>query len=138
MLKSNWPNMRRSSVGKMHSWRRTWRRRASCRTRCCRSSIRDFRVSASPEATALRFHHFFRSCSGVGGDFFHVFQISDSVAGVLICDVMGHGVRAALVAMILRTLVEDSRARAIEPAKFLQELNRGISHILKHTRLEIF
>jgi phosphoserine phosphatase RsbU/P len=97
-----------------------------------------FPSSASPEATALRFHHFFRSCSGVGGDFFHVFQISDSVAGVLICDVMGHGVRAALVAMILRTLVEDSRARAIEPAKFLQELNRGISHILKHTRLEIF
>jgi sigma-B regulation protein RsbU (phosphoserine phosphatase) len=74
----------------------------------------------------------------VGGDFFDVFQISDSVAGVLICDVMGHGVRAALVAMILRTLVDDSHARATEPAKFLQELNRGISHILKHTRLEIF
>jgi sigma-B regulation protein RsbU (phosphoserine phosphatase) len=97
-----------------------------------------FPSSASPEASALRFHHFFRSCSGVGGDFFHIFQISDSIAGVLICDVMGHGVRAALVAMILRTLVEDSRARVVEPAKFLQELNREISHILKNTRLEIF
>ena len=74
----------------------------------------------------------------MGGDFFHVFQISDSVAGVLICDVMGHGVRAALVAMILRTLVEDLRVHATEPAKFLQELNRGISHILKHTHLSIF
>jgi len=97
-----------------------------------------FPSSAPPEATAVRFHHFFRSSSGVGGDFFDVFQISDSVAGVLICDVMGHGVRSALVAMILRTLVDDSRARATEPEKFLQELNRGISHILKHTRLEIF
>jgi sigma-B regulation protein RsbU (phosphoserine phosphatase) len=97
-----------------------------------------FPSSASPEASALRFHHFFRSSSGVGGDFFDVFQLSDSVAGVFICDVMGHGVRAALVAMILRTLVEDSRARTTEPAKFLQELNRGISHLLKHTRLTMF
>jgi len=97
-----------------------------------------FPSSSSQEASALRFQHFFRSCSGVGGDFFHVFQISDSVAGVFISDVMGHGVRAALVAAILRTLVEDSRAYATEPAKFLQELNRGISEILKHTHLPIF
>jgi phosphoserine phosphatase RsbU/P len=93
---------------------------------------------ASPEESALQFHHFFSPSSAVGGDFFQVFQISDSVAGVLICDVMGHGVRAALVAMILRTFVEDLRAYANEPAKFLQELNRAISHILKHTHLSIF
>jgi sigma-B regulation protein RsbU (phosphoserine phosphatase) len=93
---------------------------------------------ASPEESALQFHHFFSPSSAVGGDFFQVFQISDSVAGVLICDVMGHGVRAALVAMILRAFVEDLRAYANEPAKFLQELNRAISHILKHTHLSIF
>jgi sigma-B regulation protein RsbU (phosphoserine phosphatase) len=97
-----------------------------------------FPSSASPEASALRFHHFYRLCSTVGGDFFQVFQISDSVAGVVICDVMGHGVRAALVAAILRALAEDLRGRATEPARFLQELNRGISHILKHTRLTMF
>jgi PAS domain S-box-containing protein len=78
-----------------------------------------FPSCASPGASALRFHHFFRSSSGVGGDFFDVFQISDSLAGVFICDVMGHGVRAALVAAILRALVEDLRGRATEPAKFL-------------------
>ena len=97
-----------------------------------------FPSSASPETSALRFHHFFRPCSAVGGDFFQVFQISDCVAGVVICDVMGHGVRAALVAAILRALVEDLRARATEPARFLQELNRGLSDILKHTRLTMF
>lgn len=97
-----------------------------------------FPSSASPETSALRFQHFFRSCSGIGGDFFHVYQISDSVAGVFISDVMGHGVRAALVAAILRTLVEDSRSPATEPARFLQELNRGIFEILKHTQLPIF
>lgn len=97
-----------------------------------------FPSDASREASALRFHHFFRSCSGVAGDFFHVYQISDSVAGIFISDVMGHGVRAALVAAMLRTLVEDSHAYARQPARFLQELNRGISEILKHTHTAIF
>ena len=97
-----------------------------------------FPSSASRETSALRFHHFFRSCSGVAGDFFHVYQISDSVAGIFISDVMGHGVRAALVAAMLRTLVEDSRAYAAQPGRFLRELNRGVSEILKHTHLPIF
>jgi phosphoserine phosphatase RsbU/P len=97
-----------------------------------------FPSSAPPGASALRFHHFFRASSGVGGDFFDVFQVSDSMAGVFICDVMGHGVRAALVAALLRALVEDLRARATEPARFLQELNRGLAHILKHSRLTMF
>jgi phosphoserine phosphatase RsbU/P len=110
----------------------------SCRNALLPQQYPRFPSSALPEASALRSHHFFRSSSAVGGDFFQVFQISDSAAGVLICDVMGHGVRAALVAMILRTLVEDSRVHATEPAKFLQELNRAISRILKHTHLSIF
>jgi sigma-B regulation protein RsbU (phosphoserine phosphatase) len=97
-----------------------------------------FPSSAPLEASALRFHHFFRPSSGVGGDFFQVFQISDSVAGVFICDVMGHGVSAALVAAILRALMEDLRAHVTEPARFLQGLNRRISGILKSTQLPMF
>ena len=97
-----------------------------------------FPSSASPEASALRFRHFFRPSSAVGGDFFQILPISDSVAGVLICDVMGHGVRAALVAAILHALVQGLGAGATEPARFLQGLNRGISQILKHTRLTMF
>jgi hypothetical protein len=69
------------------------------------------------ERSALRFHHFFCPSSAVGVDFFQILQISDSIAGVLICDVMGHGVRAALVAAILRALVEELRARATDPRR---------------------
>ena len=97
-----------------------------------------FPSCASLGSSALRFYHFFRSSSGVGGDFFDVFQISDSMAGVFICDVMGHGVRAALVAAILRALVEDLRAQATEPARFLRDLNRSLAHILKHSQLTMF
>jgi sigma-B regulation protein RsbU (phosphoserine phosphatase) len=51
---------------------------------------------------------------------------------------MGHGVRAALVAAILRALVEEARIHATEPSRFLQELNRRIFRILKHTGLTMF
>ena len=40
-----------------------------------------FPSSALPAASALGFHHFFRPSSGLGGDFFYVFQLSDTVAG---------------------------------------------------------
>jgi sigma-B regulation protein RsbU (phosphoserine phosphatase) len=51
---------------------------------------------------------------------------------------MGHGVCAALVAAILRALLEDLRAHATEPAGLLQALNRRISGILKSTQLPMF
>jgi PAS domain-containing protein len=60
------------------------------------------------------------------------------VVGKTVFDFLPTAIASKFHAEDLRTLVEDSRAHATEPAKFLQELNRGISHILKRTRLEIF
>ena len=42
----------------------------------------------------------------MGGDFFNVFALSDTVAGVFLCDVMGHGVRSALVTAIVRVVLD--------------------------------
>ncbi len=97
-----------------------------------------FPHTALADQSALRFHHFFQSSSFVGGDFFQIFQLSDSKAGVFICDVMGHGVRAALVAAILRVLVDDLRHFADVPGRFLRELNRGLHNILKQSAAQMF
>ena len=43
----------------------------------------------------------------VSGDFFSVSALSDSEAGIFICDVAGHGVRAALVTAMIRALAEE-------------------------------
>jgi sigma-B regulation protein RsbU (phosphoserine phosphatase) len=40
--------------------------------------------------------------SGLAGDFFEVIKIGDYGYGMLICDVMGHGVRSALIVAMLR------------------------------------
>src|SRR5207248_3226385 len=53
---------------------------------------------------ALRFCFRYAPSRALGGDFFQVFEISEQEVGVLICDVMGHGVAAALVSATIRGL----------------------------------
>ncbi len=62
----------------------------------------------------------------VSGDFFEVLEISDSVAGMFICDVMGHGVRAALVARIVRGLLKDLRDLWPYSEKLIDQLNQRV------------
>jgi len=86
----------------------------------------------------LRFCHRYQTTTELGGDFFDVFALSDTSAGILICDVMGHGVRAALVTAIVRGLVEEVHSVASEPGKFLTEINRSLCAILKQTKTPLF
>lgn len=97
-----------------------------------------FPASAAPTESALHFSHFFNPSTAVSGDFFDILEISDTMAGVFICDVMGHGVRAALVAAIIRALVGELKSVADEPAEFLTRLNRKLSEILKQTEIPMF
>jgi phosphoserine phosphatase RsbU/P len=92
-----------------------------------------FPASASPEASALRFAHRYVPASTLGGDFFDVIPISDTRCGVLICDVMGHGVRAGLLTALIRGVVEEFGARADDPAHVLGEINRGLIPIVQQT-----
>ncbi|MBK1826747.1 SpoIIE family protein phosphatase [Haloferula rosea] len=76
--------------------------------------------------------------SGLAGDFFEVVRIEKGVAGLLICDVMGHGVRAALVVAMLRGLLEKQRESAGEPGTFLSGLNLGLASILERADATMF
>ncbi len=87
----------------------------------------------SSEESALRFSHRYLPAAAVGGDFFDVFGITDMTAGIFICDVMGHGMRAALVTAIMRGLVEELMPVAADAGKFLTEINRSLHAILKRT-----
>jgi sigma-B regulation protein RsbU (phosphoserine phosphatase) len=93
-----------------------------------------FPHSVSPEESALKFSHRYLPAAAVGGDFFDIFAITDTTAGLFICDVMGHGMRAALVTAIMRGLVEELMPVAADPGKFLTEINRSLHAILRRTR----
>ena len=97
-----------------------------------------FPRGASLAESAIRFWSRYIPTTAVGGDFFHVLPISDTEAGVFICDVMGHGVRAALVTAIQRALVEELLPAASDPGRFLTEINRTLLSILRRARTPMF
>jgi phosphoserine phosphatase RsbU/P len=97
-----------------------------------------FPRNATEAGSALHFSHRYLPEGRVGGDFFTVIPISDTQAGVLICDVMGHGVHAALVTAVERVLVEEIHGFADDPGAFLGELNRRLHHFFEPLPTSMF
>ncbi|MFO0846637.1 MAG: SpoIIE family protein phosphatase [Gemmataceae bacterium] len=97
-----------------------------------------FPADAPPERSALRFCDRYRPNGAVGGDFFDVLALSDTRAGVFIGDVMGHGVRAALVTAMVRALLENLRPVAAEPGRLLAEMNRDLLSIFGQASVPVF
>ena len=97
-----------------------------------------FPAGVAPADSLLKFSHRYTPTGTVGGDFFNVFQISPSRAGIFICDVMGHGVRSALVTAMIRALVEELRNDTSDPGHLLTVINRDLRNILKQTGSPLF
>jgi sigma-B regulation protein RsbU (phosphoserine phosphatase) len=74
----------------------------------------------------------------LGGDFFDILQLSDTQCGILICDVMGHGVRAGLFTALIRGVVEEFAPRASGPAQVLEEISHGLIPIIRQTGQPVF
>jgi phosphoserine phosphatase RsbU/P len=95
-------------------------------------------AGACAGATRLRFCHRYLPATLMGGDFFHIARLSDEAAAVCICDVMGHGVRAALITAMMRAMIETHSVEAAEPGRLLTQLNSEFTGILKQTGTLVF
>ncbi len=60
----------------------------------------------------------------VGGDFYDFFPVADGGFAVVVADVSGKGVPAALFMMVSRTLVKGSAVGEREPVKCITEVNK--------------
>lgn len=81
----------------------------------------------------IEFSHYNRSCGLVGGDLCSIKAISETEAGVFLCDVMGHGVRAALGTAIVRSLIEEISPIESDPGSFMMHLNERICPIFRQS-----
>ncbi len=88
--------------------------------------------------SALRFLSLYFPTGDVSGDFFNVFPIGENAAGIFICDVMGHGVRSALITSMIRGLVEEHGQAATDPGELLTRVNRALAVILKQADTTMF
>ena len=76
--------------------------------------------------------------SELAGDFYDVIRISDQKIGFLIIDVMGNGVRSAIIISLIRGLMEQAEHLASEPALYLESLNDGLTTILQKALTSLF
>jgi sigma-B regulation protein RsbU (phosphoserine phosphatase) len=90
------------------------------------------------ERSLLKFAHLYLPSATLGGDFYDVTRVSDHEVGVMICDVMGHGVRSGLVTALIRGLVVELSAVAGDPSQMLREINDDLVPFLSQTGLPVF
>jgi serine phosphatase RsbU (regulator of sigma subunit) len=98
----------------------------------------NFPLYPAANGALLHVHSRFQPAAELGGDFFDILEISETEIGIFICDVMGHGFGAGLVAGILRGLIEEARPWAGDAGEFLAELNCGMRAVLCHNHEPIF
>jgi serine phosphatase RsbU (regulator of sigma subunit)/anti-sigma regulatory factor (Ser/Thr protein kinase) len=73
---------------------------------------------------------FCRNAKEVGGDFYDVIEFGEEGWLLVVADVMGKGLRAAMVATMLRTLVRSRQELAMTPGPFLTWLNTNLTEEL--------
>jgi serine phosphatase RsbU (regulator of sigma subunit) len=95
-------------------------------------------ADVSAQDSALRFLSLYFPTGDVSGDFFNVFPIGEKEVGIFICDVMGHGVRSALITSMIRGLVEEHGQAAADPGELLTRVNRALAIILKQADTTMF
>ncbi len=77
--------------------------------------VKQFLPQAPPEAEGYEFAFLYRSSEKVGGDFFDFVSLGDEKLGIVIGDVAGHGMDAALLMGITKKVI---RIRAVDDSSY--------------------
>ena len=77
-----------------------------------------------PDDPRYELHAWMTPAREVGGDFYDFFRLESDRIGMVIADVSGKGIPAALFMMVSRTLIKGTAIGTADPAKCLSEANR--------------
>jgi serine phosphatase RsbU (regulator of sigma subunit) len=66
----------------------------------------------------------YRPTFELAGDFYAWYQISPSKYGVILLDMMGHGISSSLVGMYIYSALKDTITGIVDPEMVIKELNR--------------
>lgn len=97
-----------------------------------------FPSAEDPAESRIQFHHLHRAGGLIGGDLCSIRKLSDTEAGIFLCDVMGHGVRAALGTSIVRAMLEEISGQEKDPGRFLQHMNRVLVPLFRQEDMFLY
>lgn len=81
-----------------------------------------------PDSRHLEFSAFSRAAKGVSGDYYDIFRLTKDKIAILICDVVGKGVPAALLMVMIRTIIRLVASSKRNAEQILTILNKGITN----------
>ena len=90
---------------------------------------RGFLPETAPEMVGYAFFDFYQPANHVGGDYFDYVPLPDGRLAILVADVVGHGVAAALLMAKLSAEARFNLVAETNPAKSLSLLNRAICQL---------
>ncbi|CAM4411853.1 sigma-B regulation protein RsbU (phosphoserine phosphatase) [Paenibacillus endophyticus] len=77
----------------------------------------------------------YQPSSELAGDFYAWYRIDQSRYGVILLDMMGHGISSSLVCMYISSVLKDTIMRITEPDLVMHELNRYMNQLYKKEEL---
>jgi sigma-B regulation protein RsbU (phosphoserine phosphatase) len=97
-----------------------------------------FPQDSSSSGRCVEFKHHYHASGAVSGDFCAIHRLSETKCGILQCDVMGHGVRAALGTALICAMVEDLAQQEHDPGRFLERMNQQLLPILRQEDMFLY
>jgi len=82
--------------------------------------------SSFPESAHFDVAAHYAPMTSVAGDFYDFLQAENDQAGILIADVSGHGVPAALIASMVKLAATAQRSHVADPAALLSGMNAAL------------
>jgi phosphoserine phosphatase RsbU/P len=80
-----------------------------------------------PQIEKLKFGEFYLPHDGVGGDFYSYVNLGTNKVGILAVDLTGHGLSAALMAVMVNTLITTfDKSIMNSPGQFMTQLNEAL------------
>ncbi len=83
-----------------------------------------------PVVNGLEIDAVIAMASQVGGDYYDFIPFRDGRIGIVVADVSGKGVPAALLTMVLKTTFKALRVETLSPSQVLREVNRILIGII--------
>ncbi|HHY74382.1 MAG TPA: SpoIIE family protein phosphatase [Bacillus bacterium] len=72
---------------------------------------------------------YYQSSDSLSGDMYSWFEIAPNKYGIMLLDVMGHGVSAALISMSIRAVLRGFITNISDPVEVMKELNHHIYYL---------
>ena len=87
----------------------------------------------APDISGVEVAAFSRPAEIIGGDYFDFFKFKDGTHGLVIADISGHGVSAAMLMSSLQTALQTMAPDTDSPAEILERINRFYIHNIRFT-----